>query len=145
MGTLRSVIRGTLGRCPACGAAPLFRGVTALHETCPRCHVRHERFDGSWTLVTWLAISFGVTVGMVAPAVMWVKGWIREDEGLIAVTALSTLSTALIYRPLKGATFGALHAMGLVYPDVERAGNVIYLERARQLRRDRARQRAQGA
>ena len=145
MSTLRSVIRGTLGRCPACGVAPLFRGVTALYETCPRCHVRHERFDGSWTLVTWLAISFGVTVGMVAPAVMWVNGRIREDEGLIAVTLLSTLCTALIYRPLKGATFGALHALGMVYPDVERAGNVIYLERARQLRRDRERQRAQGA
>ena len=42
---------GTLfGRCPNCSKGALYASFLTLHETCPVCHVRYERWSGSWTI-----------------------------------------------------------------------------------------------
>lgn len=111
----------------------MFTGFVALHEHCPRCAVRFERYAGSWTLAPWLAISVGVTVSALLVVLCWTRGWLFPGWEL-AIGALSTAAALLSYRPIKGGTFGMLHAVGLVTPDPVQVGNVVYLDRFRQQR-----------
>jgi uncharacterized protein (DUF983 family) len=42
----RALVRGLRLRCPRCGAATLFRGAFAMHESCNGCALKFEREPG---------------------------------------------------------------------------------------------------
>lgn len=52
--------RGLRLRCPRCGAATLFKGWFAMHETCPRCDMRFEREPGYF--IGAIYINYAITV-----------------------------------------------------------------------------------
>lgn len=60
-------------RCPVCGGGHLFRHWFHMHERCPRCHVRLERVEGSWSgsvglnmIVTFTCLFLALLIGFLA-------------------------------------------------------------------------------
>ena len=121
----------------------MFSGFVSLHELCERCHVRFERQPGSWTIATWLSISAGVAISSLLTVRAWTQGWMVPGWEW-GVGAISLIFSVLVYRPIKGASFGLLHAVGLMVVDPVQVGNVVYLDRFRQQRAPSAPQARQG-
>ena len=60
-------------RCPVCGGGHLFRHWFRMEERCPRCHVRLERVEGSWsgsvglnTVVSFACLFLALLIGFLA-------------------------------------------------------------------------------
>ena len=57
------------GRCPNCEKGKLYQSFLKLNELCPVCHVRFERWSGSWTIPTVMGYVsgalFAIVVGFV--------------------------------------------------------------------------------
>ncbi|MCB9759646.1 MAG: hypothetical protein H6739_07370 [Alphaproteobacteria bacterium] len=131
---MKSILRALRGRCPNCGEGPLFATLFQLHETCPRCAVRHERWPGTWTIASWISASLGITFGALLATGLYLHDALEmgTEWPIVAGSCLVALAS---YRPIKAATFGACHAIGMVHPDPVQVGNVIYLKRYREQRK----------
>jgi uncharacterized protein (DUF983 family) len=136
---MRGVLRALFGRCPACGDAPLYVRFAELFETCPTCHVRHDRLGGSWLAAAGMSALVGLTLGV------WGTVWLHTTGrpiSLPAVMVVSSVAMIATYRPFKGLVFGTLHALGLVSADPVREGNVLHLDPIRRAKRARKRRKA---
>jgi uncharacterized protein (DUF983 family) len=65
--------RAARRRCPVCGSGHLFRRWFSMQERCPRCHIRLERVEGSWsgsvglnTVVTFTCLFLALIIGFFA-------------------------------------------------------------------------------
>ena len=104
------------GRCPECGEASVFAGVFQLHELCPHCGVRYERWSGSWTIPTVIGYTTGAGLAFaVAIYLHTTRGLHMGDEYYVAGVAV--LGAILPYRFIKGAYVWGLWASGLVLRD----------------------------
>lgn len=74
--TGRLLIRGLLGRCPACGAGGQHRRLVNINEACSRCGLRFERIEGHFigavgvnTIMSLgiLAVSMLVSIAVTYP------------------------------------------------------------------------------
>ncbi len=54
-----AMLRGALGRCPACGKGKLFTGYLTVNQTCSHCgeHLHHHRADDGPAYLTILLVS----------------------------------------------------------------------------------------
>lgn len=54
-----AMLRGALGRCPACGEGRLFRGYLSVRPACPHCgeELHHQRADDGPAYLTILLVS----------------------------------------------------------------------------------------
>lgn len=64
----RSLRRGFVGRCPACGAGPLFGAYLKVRDHCERCGepLHHHRADDAPAYVTVLIVAHIVGAAMLA-------------------------------------------------------------------------------
>ena len=125
---MRGVLRALIGRCPACGEAPLYVRFSAMFETCPVCHVRHDRMGGSWLAAAGMSSLAALTVAV------WGSVWLHlsgRPISLPLVMVVAALVMVVTYRPFKGLVFGVLHLLGLVSEDPVREGNVIFMDRVK--------------
>lgn len=103
--TLRSMVRGALGRCPACGGATLFDGYLTVEQSCARCGEAffHHRADDAPPYFTMLIVGH-VVVGLV----LWAEIVYRPALWLhLAIAGPLTLVLSLaLLRPIKGAIVG---------------------------------------
>lgn len=55
----QAMLRGALGRCPACGKGKLFSGYLTVRESCPDCgeDLHHQRADDGPAYLTILLVS----------------------------------------------------------------------------------------
>ncbi len=62
-----AIRRGLLGRCPACGRGPLFRGYLKLARVCKMCgeDLSHARADDAPAYLTMLVVCHVVGVGVL--------------------------------------------------------------------------------
>ncbi|MCB9795876.1 MAG: DUF983 domain-containing protein [Alphaproteobacteria bacterium] len=105
-----------IGRCPSCGQASAFAGVFELHERCPRCGVRFERWSGSWTIPTVIGYTTGAFLAFaVAIWLFRTRGLQKHDEFIVAGVAVA--GALVPYRFIKGAYVWGLWASGLVFTD----------------------------
>jgi len=112
-----------LGQCPRCGEGSMFNGWIALHETCPSCGARFERWEGA----ALGSVAFGYGIGAAVAAVVLVFLWSRGrlgDHAEYWVAGISVASVLATYRPVKGWWIAMLHSMGYVYPDPPPAPDV---------------------
>jgi len=65
--------RAARRRCPVCGSGHLFHRWFRAEDRCPRCHVRLERVEGSWsgsvglnTVVSFTCLFLALIIGILA-------------------------------------------------------------------------------
>ncbi|OAP40434.1 hypothetical protein AU381_00530 [Sinorhizobium glycinis] len=106
----RSMKRGFLGKCPACGQGRLFRGFVKSVDACAACGERmdHHRADDFppyivVTIVGHLVLGGYMMTDLVLPLSTWQH---------LAVWAPVTLVSALVLmQPVKGAVIGLQWAL----------------------------------
>ena len=103
--TLQAMLRGAMGKCPACGQGSLFSGYLKVREECPHCGeaLMVQRADDGPAYLTILIVSH-----LGAPLLLWVFVAYRPSAlsmllgfGLGAIV----LSLALLPR-IKGGFVG---------------------------------------
>lgn len=116
--TWGAMLRATLfGICPACGRGRMFRGLYALHDTCPVCAVRFERDSGSWLGASVMTYGAAIVVLLLLGLLLVPRYGLFPGLEWILVGA-AVVSVLLSYRPLKGWWVWWMWAAGFVERDV---------------------------
>jgi len=108
--------RGFLGRCPACGNTPIFRGYLRVVDHCPHCGapLGRARADDAPPYFTILVVGH-----IVIPSMLLLQrteqppNWV---QAAIFVPLTVILALGLL-RPIKGATVGLMLKLGMMKPD----------------------------
>ena len=106
----RSILRGARGRCPVCGAGPVFAGYLAVAPACTVCgeELHHHRADDLPPYITILVVGHLVVSGLlVTERVFRPEVWVQMAIWL-PTTALLALA---VIRPIKGGVVGLQWAL----------------------------------
>jgi len=109
-----ALLRGTLGRCPACGSGRLFRGFAqgflGVRDRCEACgeDLHHQRADDAPAYFTMVVVGH-VVVGLA----LWAEIAYAPPLYLhLALWAPLALAMSLVMlRPIKGALIGLQWAL----------------------------------
>lgn len=85
------------GRCPNCQNGKLYASFMTLNETCPVCHVRFERWSGSWTIPAVMGYGSGAIFAIGLGIYFLNTGQLRGSEKIIVP---STMLFTLCFYPL---------------------------------------------
>lgn len=90
--------RGLRLRCPACGRAPIFRGLFSMHDSCEACGRRFNRAPGY--LLGSIYINYGVTAMLVVIAYfsLYFTDTLRGTPLLVLLTAFSVIFPLWFFR-----------------------------------------------
>ena len=103
--TGRAMLRGALGRCPACGEGKLFRSFLKVADHCPACNeaMHHQRADDGPAYLTILLVSH-----LGAPLLLAVfMIWRPSPISLLLGFGLGAIILSLALLPvIKGAFVG---------------------------------------
>ncbi|WFU48711.1 DUF983 domain-containing protein [Sinorhizobium terangae] len=106
----RSIKRGFLGRCPACGEARLFRAFIKSVDACAACGERmdHHRADDFPPYIVVTIVGHAVLAGyMMTDLVFPLSTWQH-----LAIWAPVTLASSVaLLQPVKGAVIGLQWAL----------------------------------
>jgi len=106
----RGMLRGFLQRCPACGAAPLFRRYLKTHDACVGCGepLHHHRTDDAPPYFTIVVVGHVVVGGVLAlEKAASPPTWIH-----LALWLPIALAASLLLLPrIKGALVGLQWAL----------------------------------
>lgn len=92
------MLRGLLLRCPACGGAPLFRGLFRMHDRCAACGAPFTREPGFY--LGSIYINYGVTVivtGGLYAFLALILGW-SQESCLTACLVVAVLLPVAFFR-----------------------------------------------
>ena len=97
----QAMLRGALGRCPACGKGKLFTGYLTVNDHCSNCgqELHHHRADDGPAYLTILIVGH-----LLAPLLMFVFVRYRpEPLTMMTVFSIGTVALSLYLLPrLKG-------------------------------------------
>lgn len=100
-----ALLRGALGRCPACGQGRLFHGYLKVSDTCPHCAepLHHQRADDGPAYVTILLVSH-----LGAPLLLAIFMMYRPSAmSMLLGFGLGAVALSLLLLPrIKGAFVG---------------------------------------
>ena len=108
---VRSIMRGLLNRCPACGSGTLFRSFLKPVDNCPACHedLSHQRADDLPPYLVIFIIGH-ITVGGYMMTDLVFTTWSMWTH--LAIWAPITLISALLLmQPVKGGVVGLQWAL----------------------------------
>lgn len=114
---MSGLLSAMTGKCPACGKGALYRPGTllTLHELCPACHVRYERWSGSWTIPT--VMGYG-SAALFATALGFYHLKTGQLEGSEARIVGATVVFTLFFYPLcKNLSVFMLWNNGFIFVD----------------------------
>lgn len=103
------------GKCPACGRGKLYKSFLTLHETCPECGVRFERWSGSWTIPTVMGYGSGAAFAIGLGVIFFKMGRLEGSENIIIPATLAF--TGLFYPVCKNVSMFLLWRNGFIFPD----------------------------
>jgi uncharacterized protein (DUF983 family) len=103
------------GRCPNCRKGHLYQSFLKLHEKCPHCHVRFERWAGSWTIPTVMGYGSGAIFAIVLGVVLFKMGRLKGAENIIIPATLAF--TAAFYPVCKNVSVFMLWNNGFITVD----------------------------
>lgn len=108
-----AMLRGLLGKCPACGQTKLFRGYLRVADRCVACTAPLGQVpaDDAPPYFTILIVAHIVVPGMYMLERSQAPSLLLQTAIWIPVTTILTLS---LLRPIKGATLGLMLRLGLV-------------------------------
>ncbi|HXE23580.1 MAG TPA: DUF983 domain-containing protein [Roseiarcus sp.] len=106
-----AMVRGFLGRCPACGRGRLFRSYLKVVTACPICgeDLSPERADDAPAYITLLIVVHGVGAGVLTSDELWPNAsllWVVMFWLWVALVA-----SLLILPRAKGAIVGQQWAL----------------------------------
>lgn len=98
--------RGSVGRCPNCGARGVFSSYFTLRERCPVCGLGFEREEGYW--LGAMVVNLGVTEALFG--VLFIGGmlltWPEVPWTLLLVAGIVLNATVpVVYYPLSKTTW----------------------------------------
>lgn len=106
----RSIMRGILSRCPACGSGRLFRAWLKPVDQCPACgeDLHHQRSDDLPPYISIMILGH-VAVGgfMMTDTVFIVPMWVH----LAIWVPITVLVALLTIQPIKGGVIGLQWAL----------------------------------
>lgn len=115
MDSFSALFAALSGRCPNCGQGKLYASFMTVAETCSHCHVRYERWSGSWTIPTVMGYTAGAVFAILGGGVLLYLDKLEENaRPLIFATLLFTL---LVYPPIKSVSLFLLWRNGFMTPD----------------------------
>ncbi|TBN41884.1 DUF983 domain-containing protein [Paracoccus subflavus] len=103
--TGQAMLRGALGRCPACGEGKLFRSFLKVADHCPACDeaMHHQRADDGPAYLTILLVSHLGAPLLLASFVAWRPSAMT----MIWTFGLGAVALSLLLLPrIKGAMVG---------------------------------------
>lgn len=103
------------GKCPACGRGPLYASFLKLREKCDVCHVRFERWEGSWTIPTVMGYGSGAIFAVGLGYLFWRADRLEGSENIIIPATL--VFTALFYPVCKNVSVFLLWKNGFIFVD----------------------------
>jgi len=105
-----------VGRCPNCGRGSMYgAGIMKVAETCSHCHVRFERFPGSWTIPVVMGYTSAAVVGFGLIFYYQWRGTLIEHDTVIM--AASVLTGLLVYPTCKNVSLYMLWNNGFMTVD----------------------------
>ena len=113
--------RGSVGRCPVCGQAPIYAGYLRVVERCAACAaplgaVRADDAPPYFTIfiTAHLIIALVVVTGQRTNLAVWTM--------IALFLPLTVVIAMLLLRPIKGATVGVMLKLGLIGEHREETG-----------------------
>ena len=103
------------GHCPACQKGRIYKSFLRPYPLCPVCHVRFERWHGSWTIPVVMGYGSGALFAIALGFWYYKIGALKDAENVIIPATL--LFTALWYPLCKNLSFGLLFINGFIFPD----------------------------
>lgn len=106
----RSILRGVLNRCPACGEGRLFRAFLKPVDTCGTCgeEIFHQRSDDLPPYIVILVLGHVMVGGfMMTDLVFQVSMWVH----LAIWVPLTVLAALACIQPVKGGVIGLQWAL----------------------------------
>ena len=111
---LRSMARGFVSRCPACGQGRLFSSWLRPVERCPACDedYREQRADDLPPYLVIFVVGHVVVAGYLATERLLptLGAWAQ----LVLWVPVTLVLCLVLLRPLKGATIGLQWALGML-------------------------------
>jgi uncharacterized protein (DUF983 family) len=105
-----------VGRCPNCGRGSMYAaGVMKVAATCAHCHVRFERYPGSWTIPVVMGYTSAALVGFGLIFYYQWRGTLAEHDTVIMVA--SVLTGLLVYPTCKNISLFMLWNNGFMTVD----------------------------
>lgn len=104
-----------IGRCPGCGRGALYKSFLRLNDTCPVCHVRFERWSGSWTIPAVMGYGSGAMFAIVLGYIFHRTGRLEGSENILIPTTVAF--TALFYPVCKNVSMFMLFQNGFIFVD----------------------------
>ena len=106
------LLRGLLGRCPACGEGHLFRAFVKVADACEKCGepFHHHRADDFPAYVVIVLVGHIVVPLVLAVETAW--AWPMWLHMLVWPATIAILSLALL-QPVKGAIVALQWALGM--------------------------------
>lgn len=108
----KTIWRGMCGRCPQCGAAPIFDGYLKVHERCLNCAapLGDMPADDAPPYIAMLAVLHFLALFIVIfYKGIYVPGWVTVVLALLLLAVLCMIAL----RMAKGAVIGVLLKLGL--------------------------------
>ncbi|MDP2311848.1 MAG: hypothetical protein Q8P41_03015 [Pseudomonadota bacterium] len=112
---ISAFLSALFGRCPSCHRGKLYKSFMALNETCPVCHVRFERWSGSWTIPTVMGYGSGAFFAIGLGFVFFRMGRLEGSENIIIPATITF--TALFYPVCKNLSMFMLFQNGFIFVD----------------------------
>ncbi len=112
---ISAFLSALFGRCPACGRGKLYKSFLTLNETCPVCHVRFERWSGSWTIPTVMGYGSGALFAIALGYTFHRMGRLEGSENIIMPATIAF--TALFYPVCKNVSMFMLFQNGFIFVD----------------------------
>ena len=113
--------RGSVGRCPVCGQAPLYAGFLRVVEQCASCAaplgaVRADDAPPYFTIfiTAHMIIALVVVAGQRTNLAVWTM--------IAMFLPLTVVMAMVLLRPVKGATVGVMLKLGLIGEHREETG-----------------------
>ncbi len=106
----RSIKRGMLNTCPACGTGKLFKSFLKPVDNCAACGeaMHHHRSDDLPPYLTIVVIGHIIIGGYMATDLVWpMPLWLT----FAIWTPLTLIATLLIIQPIKGGVIGLQWAL----------------------------------
>jgi uncharacterized protein (DUF983 family) len=103
------------GRCPNCGRGALYERLLKLHDTCPVCHVRFERWNGSWTIPVVMGYGSGALFAIALGGYFLSIDRLAGSENIIIPATV--VFTALWYPICKNISMFMLWQNGFITVD----------------------------
>lgn len=107
---IRSMLRGTLCKCPNCGEGKLFNGYLEQVENCPRCGERLGQFNAGLLLPLTVGL---LVIFIFAMIFLFIElgGGASPGSYLMILLPTCIIVSLLTLRPTKGALIGFMWAL----------------------------------